>query len=134
MTLYSPFDSSSLPMLPPLLYLSPRLSPLRPYTNAVLVRMLRPNINYGNLSPRWFVIPPKVAADPTEKQSSAETESVDDDDPRIIFGETEFKTVREKYNMPKYVFSSNFGLIVDSRAVSWTFRIRYIEYTLSRSV
>ena len=99
-------------MLPPLLYLSPRLSPLRPYTNAVLGRMLHPNINYGNPSPRWFVKPPNTAAGPTEKQSSAETGSANDDDLRIIFGETEFKTVREKYNMPKYVFSLDFGLIV----------------------
>ena len=97
-------------MLHPLVYLSPRLSPLRPYTNAVLARMLRSNINYGNPSPRWFVIPPKSAAVPTEEQSTVEKESVLDDDPRIIFGEAEFKTIREKYNMPKHVFPWNFGL------------------------
>src|SRR5208282_950259 len=119
MTLYSSFDSSSLPMLHPLIYLSPGLSPLRPYTNAVLARMLRLNIIYGNSSPRWFVMPPKPAADPTEKQSTAEQESAADDDQRIIFEDTEFKTVREKYNMPKHVFPSNCCVIVDSRAVSW---------------
>ena len=118
-------------MLHPLVYLSPRLSPLRPYTNAVLARMLRSNINYGNPSPRWFVIPPKSTADPTEKQSTAEKlESVVDDDPRIIFGETEFKTIRENYNMPKHVFCSNSCLTADSRAVPWIARIRYFGYTL----
>ena len=54
-----------------------------------------------------------------------------DDDQGPIFEETEFKRVREKYNMPKHVFPSNFCLvIVDSRAVSWTARIRYFEYPL----
>ena len=100
-------------MLHPLLYTSLRLSPLRPYQNAVLARMIHPNIEYGNPTPRWFIQLPRskststssadTSEDPTEKQSTAEKESSVDNDPRIIFGETEFKTVREKYNMPKYV-------------------------------
>ena len=74
MTLYSPFDSSSLPMLHPLLCTSTRLSPLRPYSNTVLARMLHPPINYGNPSPRWFVKLPesgKENDDSPEKQSAA---------------------------------------------------------------
>lgn len=84
-------------MLKPLLYASPRLSPLRPYVNAVLARMLHPPINYGNPTPRWLVIPRQ---DPAKKQQDAESSH---EDPRVVFGETEFRTVREKYNMPKYV-------------------------------
>jgi hypothetical protein len=124
MTLYSPFDSSSLPMLHPLLYTSLRLSPLRPYSNAVLARMLHPPINYGHPAPRWFVKLPerrKGDEDPTEKQSTAEKERVDSD-PRIVFGETEFKTVREKYIMPKHVCRHNWAaLMVDLGTLSWTF-------------
>ena len=96
-------------MLHPLLYTSLRLSPLRPYQNAVLARMLRLNINYGNPTPQWFVQFPKTynnSADPTEEQPTVENRSAADNDPRIIFGETEFQSLREKYNMPKYVCPS----------------------------
>jgi hypothetical protein len=113
MTLYSPFDYSSLPMLHPLLYLSPSMTPLRPYSIAVLGRIIHPNINYGHPSPRWFITSRnpeskqspvnKQDPDPTEKQSTAEKQNAVDSDPRIVFGETEFQTIREKYNMPKYV-------------------------------
>jgi hypothetical protein len=97
MALYSPFHTSTLPMLKPLLYASPRLSPLRPYINAVLAR---PPVNYGNPTLRWLVIPRQ---DPAKKQQDAESSQTIDEDPRVVFGETEFRTVREKYNMPKYV-------------------------------
>jgi hypothetical protein len=120
MTLYSPFDTSHLPMLHPLLYTSPRLTPLRPYSNAVLARLLHPHINYGHPTPRWFVRPSnaslnrqpdangnyRTAKDPADQQTTKEKQDVMDSDPRMVFGETEFKTVREKYKMPKHVLSS----------------------------
>jgi hypothetical protein len=93
-------------MLRPLLYTSLRLSPLRPYQNAVVARMLRLNINYGNPTPQWFIQFPRTynnSAAATEEQSTAEKQIATDNDPRIIFGKTEFQTIREKYNMPKYV-------------------------------
>jgi hypothetical protein len=65
--------------------------------------MLRSNIPY-NPTPRWLVTLPRK--DPTEKQQDAESENTVKQDPRIVFGETEFRAVREKYNMPKYVFPS----------------------------
>src|SRR5271156_653152 len=108
MTLYSSFDYSFLPMLPPLLYTSLKLSPLRPYTNAVLARLIHPDINNGYPAPRWYVVPParQGEKDPTEKQSTAERENAIDSDPRIVLGETEFKTIRDKYKVPKHVLPS----------------------------
>lgn len=119
-------------MLHPLLYTSLRLSPLRPYSNAVLARMLHPNIDYGHPTPRWFIQPlsnyhKSAAEDPTEKQSTAEKESVGDSDPRMIFTETEFQIVREQYNMPKYVYLPTplfrVDLIVDTGFVSRITRV-----------
>jgi hypothetical protein len=118
MTLYSPFDPANLPMPHPLLYTSTRLFPLRPYPNAVLALMLRPPINCKvHPNPRWLIIPPKKTSnasdpakpgdskDPTSKQQDAESSSTVTNDPRIVFGETEFRTLRQKYNMPKFVSS-----------------------------
>lgn len=100
MTLYSPFDPSSLPMLHPLLYTSPRLSPLRPYSNAVLARMMRYDNCYQFTSARWYVQPPKENAG---EESATQKKEIVDDDPRMVFGEREFQTMREKYQMPKHV-------------------------------
>ena len=107
-------------MLHPLLYTSPRLTPLRPYSNAVLARLLHPDINYGHPNPRWFVRPSNaalnrqsaangkdsIAKDPADQETAKEKQDVMDSDPRMVFGETEFKNVREKYKMPKHVPSS----------------------------
>ena len=103
-------------MLRPLLYTSPRLTPLRPYSNAVLARLLHPEINYGQPAPRWFVRPSNAALnrqsetnreliekDAADKQTAKQTQDALDSDPRMVFGETEFKNVREKYKMPKHV-------------------------------
>lgn len=101
-------------MLHPLLYTSPRLTPLRPYSNAVLARLLHPEINYGHPTPRWFVQPSNAALnrqsetngttkDAVNQQTTEEREDAMDADPRMVFGETEFKNVREKYKMPKHV-------------------------------
>jgi hypothetical protein len=103
MTLYSHFDASSLPMLKPLLYTSTRLSPLRPYSNAVLARLLDADIPSQTSSAQWLVNPPRRYT--TSKKSTEEPnrDEIVENDPRIIFGETEFKTRKEKYNMPKHV-------------------------------
>jgi len=95
--------SLQMPLL--LLYTSPKLAPLiRPSTNTVLSRLSHPGINYGCPPQRWYVVPPnRGQKDPTEKQSTAERENAIDSDPRIVFGETEFKTVRDKYNVPRHV-------------------------------
>ena len=93
-------------MLHPLLYTSTRLTPLKPYSNAVLARLIHPDIHYGNPTPRWFIQFP-----PTDKRFESsgkppEEHRIDEiveNDPRIIFGETEFKTKRDKYTMPKNV-------------------------------
>jgi hypothetical protein len=103
-------------MLHPLLYTSPRLSPLRPYSNAVFARLIRPDINYGHPTPRWFVRPSNAALnrtsltngerakeDTADRQTPKEKQEVVDADPRMVFGETEFKNVRDKYTMPKHV-------------------------------
>ena len=116
MTLYSAFDNTHLPMLHPLLYTSPRLTPLRPYSNAVLARLIHPDINYGHPTPRWFVRPSNAALnrnsqtngeygreDAVDRQTSKEKQDAVDTDPRMVFGETEFKNIREKYRMPKHV-------------------------------
>jgi hypothetical protein len=87
-------------MLHPLLYTSPRLSPLRPYTNAVLARMIRHDNNYQFTVARWYVQPPK---DTAGGESATEKKDIVDGDPRMVFGETEFQTMREKYQMPKHV-------------------------------
>ena len=134
MTLYSPFDSSSLPMLRPLLYLSPSLTPLRPYSNAVLARLIRPDIDlYGHPSPRWFVkfdkpettLPSRgtQASDLLDGHAYAEIQHVVDRDPRLTFGETEFQTLRQKYNMPKNVHPSKFALMVDSCSMPRAIRL-----------
>jgi hypothetical protein len=109
MTLYSPFDASSLPMLQPLLYTSTRLVPLRPYSNAVLARLLHPDIRYANSSPEWVIqFPDDTRRFTSSTESSAEQsrDEIVESDPRIVFGETEFKVKRDKYNMPKHVISS----------------------------
>ena len=110
MTLYSPFDSSSLPMLHPLLYLSPRLSPVRPYQTAVFARLLHSDINYLNHEPRWFVQPrhySKSATDKqpgqTDKQSAVDKQYAIPSDSRLVFSEKEFQSIRDKYKMPKLV-------------------------------
>jgi hypothetical protein len=88
-------------MLQPLLYISPRLSPLRPYSNAVLARMIRHDNAYQFTVARWYIQPSK---DDAVEDSPAQKKEISDDDPRMIFGETEFQTMREKYRMPKHVY------------------------------
>jgi hypothetical protein len=43
------------------------------------------------------------AEDTADRQTPKEKQEVVDADPRMVFGETEFKNVREKYTMPKHV-------------------------------
>lgn len=96
-------------MLRPLLYTSTRLTPLRPYSNAVLARLLHPVIDYGLSSPRWFIHPQwddrpfESSLKSPEEQKRDGTVKIVENDPRIVFGETDFKTKRETYSMPKYV-------------------------------
>ena len=96
-------------MLRPLLYTSTRLTPLRPYSNAVLARLLHPDIDYGLSSPRWFIHPQRDDSRFESSSKSFEERSRDgiveiaEGDRRIVFGETDFKTKRETYSMPKYV-------------------------------
>lgn len=106
MTLYSPFDASSLPMLQPLIYTSTRLAPLKPYSNAVLARLLHVDVPFRKSSPRWFVQLPRADRGFKSSMTASEKQSRDeivDSDPRIVFGETEFKAKRDKYTMPKHV-------------------------------
>src|SRR5579862_629142 len=130
MTLYSPFDNSSLPMLHPLLYTSPRLSPIRPYSNAVFSRLLNADINYGHPSPQWFILPRHLSTK-TEKKDAADTQSPEqkqgsvEGDPRIVFSDHEFSTIREKYRMPKNVNSHSALNNPDSRPLSRSPWLRY---------
>lgn len=123
-------------MLHPLLYISPHLSPIRPYTTAVFARLLRADLNYGHPAPQWFVIPKQYATksveskepkkDAADKQSPAEKQRSLEQDPRIVFGEEEFRSIREKYRMPKYVTPLGLeGSDLDSCSVSWSPWIRY---------
>jgi hypothetical protein len=120
MTLYSRFDASSLPMLKPLLYTSTRLSPLRPYTNAVLARLLHADIPSQPSSPQWLINPPRRYASSKKSSGEPSRDEIIENDPRIIFGETEFKTKKDKYNTPKHVtILSGCADFQDLSSVSW---------------
>jgi hypothetical protein len=62
--------------------------------------MIRHDNGYQFTVARWYVHPSKGDAG---EDSPAQKKEVVDDDPRIVFGETEFQTMREKYRVPKYV-------------------------------
>jgi hypothetical protein len=94
-------------MLKPLLYTSTRLSPLRPYSNAVLARLLQADIPAQTLSPRWLINPPRRYTSSKKSTQEPNRDEILENDPRSIFGETEFKARKEKYNMPKHVTIPN---------------------------
>src|SRR5579859_6314085 len=130
MTLYSPLDFSSLPMLPPLLYTSPRLSPLRPTANAIFTRLLHPVVIYGHPAPRWVVIPAKEKGEKTVDEK--DSENAVDGDPHITFAETEFQTLKEKYRTPKHVPPSTTPTNADSGSLSRSPRLRHTKSPLQR--
>jgi hypothetical protein len=45
----------------------------------------------------------RAKEDTADRQTPKEKQEVVDADPRMVFGETEFKNVRDKYTMPKHV-------------------------------
>ena len=117
MSLYAPFNSSSLPLLPPLLYLSPRLTPLRPYSNAVLSRLIRPDIDFYGQPSQWLIkfdnhqskqrTKAQMSSDLSERHPDPEKLDAVNRDPRIPFAKTEFRTLRQQYRMPKNVLTSS---------------------------
>ena len=64
--------------------------------------------------------------DAADQQTTKEKQEAMDADPRMVFGETEFKNVREKYKMPKHVGPLSLEIRIDqidSSTMSWITRL-----------